>query len=61
MAAGRVDAWAQPNVSPWDWIPGAALVRHAGGEAVILDGDPAWPLAGPPHLVAALAAIVPRR
>ena len=61
VAAGRVDAWAQPNVSPWDWIPGAALVRHAGGEAVILDGDPAWHLAGPPHLVAALAAIVPRR
>jgi myo-inositol-1(or 4)-monophosphatase len=61
VAAGRVDAWAQPNVSPWDWIPGAALVRHAGGEAVVLDGDPAWHVAGPPELVAALAAIVPRR
>jgi myo-inositol-1(or 4)-monophosphatase len=61
VAAGRVDAWAQPNVSPWDWIPGAALVRHAGGDAVILDGDPAWHVAGSSALVAALAAIVPRR
>jgi myo-inositol-1(or 4)-monophosphatase len=61
VAAGRVDAWAQPNVSPWDWIPGAALVRRAGGEAIVLDGDPAWHVAGPPGLVAALAAIVPRR
>jgi myo-inositol-1(or 4)-monophosphatase len=61
VAAGRVDAWAQPNVSPWDWIPGAALVVHAGGEAVVLDGDPVWHIAGPPDLVAALAAIVPRR
>jgi len=61
VAGGRVDAWAQPNVSPWDWVPGAALVRHAGGEAVVLDGDPAWHVAGPADLVAALAAIVPRR
>jgi myo-inositol-1(or 4)-monophosphatase len=61
VAAGRVDAWAQPNVSPWDWVPGAALVRHAGGEAVVLDGDPEWHVAGPADLVAALAAIVPRR
>jgi myo-inositol-1(or 4)-monophosphatase len=61
VAAGRVDAWAQPNVSPWDWVPGAALVTAAGGEAIVLDGDPAWHLAGPPELVAALAAIVPRR
>jgi myo-inositol-1(or 4)-monophosphatase len=60
IAAGRVDAWAQPNVSPWDWIPGAALVRAAGGAAEVLDGDPAWHLAGPPDLVAELAAIVPR-
>jgi myo-inositol-1(or 4)-monophosphatase len=60
VAAGRVDAWAQPNVSEWDWIPGAALVRHAGGEATVLDGDPAWHLAGPPDLVDELKALVPR-
>jgi fructose-1,6-bisphosphatase/inositol monophosphatase family enzyme len=61
VAAGRVDAWAQPNVSDWDWIPGAALVRHAGGTATVLDGDPAWHLAGPRELVAELEQLVPRR
>jgi fructose-1,6-bisphosphatase/inositol monophosphatase family enzyme len=62
VAAGRVDAWAQPHVAPWDWVPGAALVREAGGAAVVVgDGDPAWHLAGAPDLVAALAALVPRR
>jgi len=61
VAAGRVDAWAQPHVAPWDWVPGAALVRHAAGEAVVLaDDDSAWYLAGAPDLVAALAALVPR-
>jgi myo-inositol-1(or 4)-monophosphatase len=60
IAAGRVDAWAQPNVSPWDWIPGAALVRAAGGVVEVLDGDPAWHLAGAPELVGALARVVPR-
>jgi myo-inositol-1(or 4)-monophosphatase len=61
VAAGRVDAWAQPNVSPWDWAPGAALVRHAGGRVEVLDGEPAWHLAGPEALVGELAALVPRR
>jgi myo-inositol-1(or 4)-monophosphatase len=60
IAAGRVDAFAQPNVSPWDWVPGAALVRHAGGTSTVLAGDPAWHLAGPEALVEALAALVPR-
>jgi myo-inositol-1(or 4)-monophosphatase len=60
VAAGRVDGWAQPHVAPWDWFPGAALVRHAGGTATVLDGEPAWHLAGAPALVAQLAAIVPR-
>jgi myo-inositol-1(or 4)-monophosphatase len=60
VAAGRVDAWAQPNVSDWDWIPGAALVRHAGGTATVLDGDPQWHLAGPQQLVDELTKLVPR-
>jgi myo-inositol-1(or 4)-monophosphatase len=60
VAAGRVDAWAQPNVSDWDWVPGAALVRHAGGAAIVLAGDPAWHLAGPQQLVDELEKLVPR-
>jgi myo-inositol-1(or 4)-monophosphatase len=61
VAAGRVDAWAQPNVSAWDWVPGAALVRHAGGVATVLDGDPAWHLAGPRELIDELGRLLPRR
>jgi len=60
VAAGRVDGWAQPHVAPWDWVPGAALVRHAAGEAVVVGDGPAWYLAGAPELVAALAALVRR-
>lgn len=60
VAVGRVDAWAQPNVSDWDWVPGAALVRHAHGTATVLEGDPAWHLAGPSALVQELAKLVPR-
>jgi myo-inositol-1(or 4)-monophosphatase len=61
VAAGRGDAWVQPDVDPWDWVPGAALVAAAGGRAAVLDGDPAWHVAGAGALVGALAALVPRR
>jgi myo-inositol-1(or 4)-monophosphatase len=61
VAAGRGDAWVQPDVDPWDWVPGAALVAAAGGRAAVLDGDPAWHVAGAGALVTALAALVPRR
>jgi fructose-1,6-bisphosphatase/inositol monophosphatase family enzyme len=61
VAAGRVDAWAQPNVSRWDWVPGAALVAGAGGRIAVLDGEPAWHLAGSADLVSALRELVPRR
>ena len=33
VAAGRLDAWLQPDSEPWDWNPGALLVREAGGVA----------------------------
>src|SRR5918995_288374 len=33
VAAGRLDAWLQPDSEPWDWHPGALLVREAGGVA----------------------------
>jgi len=31
VAAGRLDAWVQADVEPWDWHPGALLVAEAGG------------------------------
>ena len=58
VAAGRLDGWMQPEVDPWDWLPGALLVREAGGEARIVDGGTRWHLAGPPQLVAELEALV---
>ena len=33
VAAGRLHGWIQPDVAPWDWHPGALLVREAGGVA----------------------------
>ena len=48
VAAGRLDAWIQRDPEPWDWWPGALLVREAGGVAVIRDG---WHVAGTPAVV----------
>jgi myo-inositol-1(or 4)-monophosphatase len=58
VAAGRLDGWMQPEVDPWDWLPGALLVLEAGGEARIVDGGTRWHLAGPAALVAELEALV---
>jgi myo-inositol-1(or 4)-monophosphatase len=58
VAAGRLDGWMQPEVDPWDWEPGALLVREAGGEARVVQGSARWHLAGPPALVAELEALV---
>mgnify|MGYP003429794290 CR=1 FL=1 len=35
VATGRLDAWLQPDSEPWDWNPGALLVREAGGVAEV--------------------------
>ena len=36
VAAGRLDAWIQPDTDPWDWLPGALLVTEAGGVARVV-------------------------
>ena len=47
VAAGRLDAWVQADVEPWDWHPGALLVGESGGAALVSGrwrvaaGDPA--------------------
>jgi fructose-1,6-bisphosphatase/inositol monophosphatase family enzyme len=35
VAAGRMHAWVQADVEPWDWHPGALLVAEAGGVATV--------------------------
>jgi myo-inositol-1(or 4)-monophosphatase len=58
VAAGRLDGWMQPEVDPWDWLPGALLVREAGGEARVVSGGTRWHLAGPAALVDELEELV---
>jgi myo-inositol-1(or 4)-monophosphatase len=38
IAAGRIDAYWERNLSPWDMAAGLLLVREAGGFASDLDG-----------------------
>jgi myo-inositol-1(or 4)-monophosphatase len=35
VAAGRMHAWVQADVEPWDWHPGALLVGEAGGTVAV--------------------------
>jgi myo-inositol-1(or 4)-monophosphatase len=51
VAAGRLDAWVQPETDPWDWLPGALLVTESGGEARTVHAGTRWHLAGPPGLL----------
>src|SRR5690606_36653134 len=38
VAAGRLDAYWERNLSPWDIAAGMVLVREAGGFVTDLDG-----------------------
>ena len=58
VAGGRLDAWLQPDVDPWDWLPGALLVTQAGGEARVIQGETRWHIAGPHELVEELAGLL---
>jgi fructose-1,6-bisphosphatase/inositol monophosphatase family enzyme len=52
VAAGRLGAWLQHSSLPWDWYPGAALVRAVGGRAETFDAHGhTWLVAGPPTAV----------
>jgi len=42
LATGKIDAWINIKVKPWDWYPGASLVRAAGGSIASV-GD--WKIA----------------
>jgi myo-inositol-1(or 4)-monophosphatase len=58
VAQGRIDAWIQPHVDPWDWLPGALLVTEAGGEARVIEAETRWHLAGPADLLDELAGLL---
>ena len=47
VAAGRLGASVQSNSLPWDWLPGAALVRGVGGRAEVVEvAGHRWHVAG---------------
>jgi fructose-1,6-bisphosphatase/inositol monophosphatase family enzyme len=52
VAGGRLGASVQADSLPWDWLPGAGLVRGAAGiaEVVEVDGH-RWNVAGPRRVV----------
>jgi myo-inositol-1(or 4)-monophosphatase len=59
VAAGRLGAWIQIGSLPWDWLPGTALVRAAGGAAEVLEAHGhRWHVAGSRQVVAELTALV---
>jgi myo-inositol-1(or 4)-monophosphatase len=59
VAAGRIDAWVQRDTAPWDWLPGALLVREAGGCAEVLPGG--WHLAASPDVFEDLRELLATR
>jgi myo-inositol-1(or 4)-monophosphatase len=50
LAAGRLDAYWEMYLNPWDWAAGSLLVEEAGGTVTGLYGRP-WSL-GKQHLAA---------
>ncbi|MDP5227743.1 MULTISPECIES: inositol monophosphatase family protein [Arthrobacter] len=55
VAQGELDVWFQHSCPDWDWLPGAALVRAAGGVATTLRiNGLSWFLAGPAGAVGEL-------
>jgi myo-inositol-1(or 4)-monophosphatase len=59
LAAGRIDGWAQPDVDPWDWLPGRLLVEEAGGLTAVVEGAGLrWHVAAAPGTFAELRRLV---
>lgn len=59
VATGRLGAWVQHSVPPWDWLPGKALVIGAGGVATTQDAaGRTWHIAGGPRVVAECAKLL---
>lgn len=59
VAAGRLGAWLHPATPEWDWLPGAALVRSAGGVAeVFAAAGRRWHVAGNRQAVAEIVELV---
>jgi fructose-1,6-bisphosphatase/inositol monophosphatase family enzyme len=59
VAAGRLGAWLQIDSLDWDWLPGVALVRAAGGATEVFQAHGhRWHAAGNALAVAQLVNLV---
>ena len=58
LAAGRLDAFYERGLNPWDWAAGNLLVREAGGVVEDLPGEPYGLIAGPEPVVRELRPLV---
>lgn len=53
VAQGHLGVFVQHSVAPWDWFPGSAIVRGAGGiTRRATTAGVEWSVAGPPTAVA---------
>ncbi len=46
LAAGRLDAFYEPGLAPWDLVGGCAIITAAGGQLSDFDGTPHHVFAG---------------
>lgn len=61
VACGRLDAYFEENLHPWDVAAAELIVREAGGRTGDFSGDPLRPaqvLAAPPSIFDGLAALI---
>jgi myo-inositol-1(or 4)-monophosphatase len=59
VAAGRLGGWVQTGSTPWDWLPGVALIGAVGGAAEVVEvHGHRWHLAGSHQVVEELADLI---
>src|SRR4051812_28501067 len=59
VAGGRLGASLQSDSLPWDWLPGAALVRGAGGAAEVVEAaGHQWHVTGSRQTVAEIVRLL---
>jgi fructose-1,6-bisphosphatase/inositol monophosphatase family enzyme len=59
VAGGRLGAWVQCDTLDWDWLPGATMVRAAGGATHVTEfGGHRWHIAGSHHVVDEITALL---
>jgi myo-inositol-1(or 4)-monophosphatase len=59
LAGGRLGGWMQYDCPDWDWLPGVALVRAAGGATHVTEvGGHRWHIAGSWQVVGEITALL---